>query len=219
MYFCTHIKYSGNKPNRLNLNIISYSKITNDKVNVNEIVILVQHSRSSWLNDIYRSLNISYPKFFKMDNLSKAGFLASELLFKDEIFDRESLKKDMAIVLMNRSASLNDDRRYQETIQEVDNYFPSPAVFVYTLPNIVTGEIAIRNKIMGETSFYISETFSAEKLYDAVVTVFSDDAINQAICGWVDYDVNICDVFLLWISRENKKGTPLSINNIYNLHN
>ena len=43
--------------------------------------------------------------------------------------------------------------RFQETIQHADSYYPSPALFVYTLPNIVTGEIAIRNKYYGETSF------------------------------------------------------------------
>jgi len=121
-------------------------------------------------------------------------------------------------VLMNGSSSLDDDRIYQETIQDKTNYFPSPAVFVYTLPNIVSGEIAIRNKIMGETSFYISETFSAEKLYDAVINAFSDESISHVICGWTDYELNNCDVLLLLISKENQKGIPFNINNIYHLH-
>jgi len=153
-----------------------------------------------------------------MDNLSKAGFLASELLLKDEINDRESPKKDISIVLMNSSASLDDDRLYQETIQDKENYFPSPAVFVYTLPNIVTGEISIRNKIMGETSFFISETFSSEKIYHTALHAFSDESISRVICGWVDYELNKCDVLLLLISKENNKGIPFNINNIYNLH-
>lgn len=202
----------------MKFSVISYSRITNNKVIFNGKDLSVQRSDSSWLNDIYRSLNISYPKFFKMDNLSKAGFLASELLLKEEITDRESPKKDISIVLMNQSASLNDDRLYQETIQDKENYFPSPAVFVYTLPNIVNGEIAIRNKIMGETSFFISETFSPEKIYHTTLHAFSDESISRVICGWTDYELNKCDVLLLLISKENHKGIPFNINNIYNLH-
>lgn len=200
------------------LSVISYCRITNNKVIFNGKDLSVQRTDASWLNDIYRSLNISYPKFFKMDNLSKAGFLASELLLKDEISDRESLKKDISIVLMNRCASLDDDRMYQETIQDKENYFPSPAVFVYTLPNIVTGEIAIRNKITGETSFFISETFSPEKIYYTTLHAFSDESISRVICGWTDYELNNCNVLLLLISKENNKGIPFNINNIYNLH-
>ena len=76
----------------MRLSVISYCRITNNKVIFNGKDLSVQRTDASWLNDIYRSLNISYPKFFKMDNLSKAGFLASELLLKNEISDRESLK-------------------------------------------------------------------------------------------------------------------------------
>ena len=54
----------------------------------------------------------------------------------------------------NRSASIKNDTDYLATISD-GNYYPSPALFVYTLPNIVTGEIAIRHHIQGETSFYV----------------------------------------------------------------
>jgi hypothetical protein len=202
----------------LNIHIISYCRLTNDKVEVNGREISIQKTESSWLNDIYRSLKISYPKFFKMDNLSKAGFLASELLLNEEFPEKETPKKNISIVLINGSSSLDDDRIYQETIQDKTNYFPSPSVFVYTLPNIVSGEIAIRNKIMGETSFYISETFSAKKLHDAVIHAFSDESISHVICSWTDYELNNCDVLLLLISKENQKGIPFNINNIYHLH-
>lgn len=202
----------------MNVNIISYCRLTNNKVNVNKNDLPIQRTEGAWLNDIYRSLKIAYPKFFKMDNLSKAGFLASELLLQDFITDKESPKKDISIVLMNRSSSLDDDRMYQETIQENENYFPSPAVFVYTLPNIVSGEIAIRNKIMGETSFYVCDTFSPETIYQTAISAFSDSSIKHVICGWIDYELNNCDVLLLLISKENKKGISFNIDTIYQLY-
>ncbi len=203
----------------MNLNIASYCRLTNDKIKVNNSVIPIQRTDVSYLNDIYRSLQLSYPKFFKMDNLSKAGFLASELLLKDIIHDKVTPKKDIAIVLMNRSASLDNDRIYQNTIQDEHNFFPSPAIFVYTLPNIVNAEIAIRNKIMGETSFYISEDFSPEQIYATTIDAFSDPNIAQVICGWIDYELNNCDILLLLVCREeNQNETPFNSNNIYHLY-
>lgn len=205
--------------------ITSYCRMSNEKVVVNGEQVEIQHfeeENASWLNDIYRTLQPSYSKFFKMDHLSKAGFLASELLLKDLVTDRETPKSDISIVLANRSSSLDDDTIYQKTIQDDENYFPSPSVFVYTLANIVTGEIAIRNKIMGETSFYISETFDIPMFYEIVEGCFSDKSINSVICGWVDYYQNSCDVLLMLVAREHVVKNELNrftVNNINNLYN
>ena len=106
-------------------------------------------SGASALAELYRSHVADYPKFFKMDPLSRAGFIASELLLK------ASPKEDYNILLFNATSSLADDMAFQETIQDHDNWFPSPALFVYTLPNIVTGEIAIRNHFLTETNFMV----------------------------------------------------------------
>ena len=122
---------------------------------------------SALLVDIYRRCVGDYPKFFKMDPLSRLGFVASELLLGEEK-PRKQDCEDRAVVLFNRSASLADDLLYQETIQDPGNYYPSPAVFVYTLPNIVTGEIAIRNKYYGETAFYVFED-NDEEAFMAIV--------------------------------------------------
>jgi hypothetical protein len=72
---------------------------------------------------------------------------------------------------------------------------------------------------MGETSFYVAESFSAKQMYEAITGAFSDPAIHKVICGWTDYELNNCDVFLLLINKENKSGIPLTINKIYNLYN
>ena len=95
------------------------------------------------------------PKFYKMDPLCRLGFVASELLLQAEGDRRDTPRDDRAIILFNRSSSIQADEAYQASIQDAEDYFPSPAAFVYTLPNIVTGEIAIRNHYQGETSFYI----------------------------------------------------------------
>ena len=153
------------------------------------------------LDDIYRSLGLQYPKFFKMDNLCKAGFLAAEMVCNDIHLDRSIEHKDMAIICFNRSSSLDDDTVYQQTINDKEHYYPSPSVFVYTLANIVTGEIAIRNKIMGETSFYILEKYNADEMAKAIVDVFQDDTVKGLLCGWVEYYNNYCDVLMMYVDR------------------
>lgn len=136
------------------------------------------------LNSIYRSLIGNYPKFFKMDPLSKLGFIGAELLLKD-IPSEE--KEHGAIVLFNQSGSLVTDRNYQQTIQSSENYFPSPALFVYTLANIVTGEIAIRHKIYGESSFYILPYENEEDMDSIVANVFLTSSPSFILTGWIEY--------------------------------
>lgn len=134
--------------------------------------------------ELYREICGDYPKFFKMDNLCKLGFLGAEILLKDFSDDQ---KENMAVILFNKNGSLITDRNYQSTIQG-EEYFPSPAIFVYTLANIVTGEIAIRHKIYGETSFYIMSEYN-EKEMDAIVeSVFLTSSPENILTGWVDFE-------------------------------
>lgn len=136
------------------------------------------------ISDLYREFAGDYPKFHKMDMLSKLGFMAAEILLKD--FTAEE-KENMAVVLFNRNGSLITDRNYQATISD-GNFFPSPALFVYTLANIVTGEIAIRHKIFGETSFYILSKKDETKMEEIISSIFLTASPSFVLAGWVDYD-------------------------------
>jgi len=147
-----------------------------------------------WLSELYNHLGMAYPKFFKMDCLSKAGILAAEMVMRAVGQANEELKSDWGVVCFNSASSLDDDRTYQATIQDPENYFPSPSVFVYTLANIVAGEMAIKYKLLGETSFYISEHFDKEKLKKSVSDVFTQTNAKHLLAGWVDYDNGHCNV-------------------------
>ena len=160
-----------------------------------------------YLAQLYRNIGMSYPKFFKMDRLCKAGILGAEMLLKNYDFDHENVKPDWGIILMNSASSLDNDRRYQGTIAE-DNYYPSPAVFVYTLANIVTGEIAIRHKIGGESSFYVMPDFDERLLQKMVNQAFiANPELTHLICGWVDVDQEICDVKMYLYRRDEETST------------
>lgn len=133
------------------------------------------------LTALYREKVGNYPKFFKMDTLSKLGFLLTELLVEGET-DRFVPREDRAVVVCSRSGCVCNDRHYQASMKE----FPSPALFVYTLPNIVTGEIAIRNKYEGETSAFVLDKFDRETFDSLVETVFQDRTTRSTICCWID---------------------------------
>jgi len=201
------------------LRINAYCRITNKGVWINgeEKEILKLEDNNLFLDAIYRSMGIQYLKFFKMDKLSKAGFLGAELVMNAMKIERDTPKKEHAIICFNRSSSLDDDIEYQKTINDIHNYFPSPSVFVYTLPNIVNGEIAIRNKIFGETSFYITEHFSAKQIFFAITDIFNSGNISALLCGWTEYYENECDVLMMYISQ-NEEGVKVNINNIEELY-
>lgn len=151
----------------------------------------------SLLTFLYKQMIGNYPKFYKMDGLSRLGFVASEILLNAEKGDTdverreeegERLLEERAIIFFNHSSSIASDRNYKESINDKDNYFPSPSIFVYTLPNIVTGEIAIRNHFHGETSFFILPDKDERMMEEILQASCRDDQSKSFLTGWIDYE-------------------------------
>lgn len=176
---------------------VSRIQVTSDSVLLDGTPLAVEGAGRGLLSFLYRRYIGDYPKFFKMDALCRLGLVASELLLQAETgraksygscdhLERFVPREDRAVLLFNRSGSLCDDCHYQATIQETDNYFPSPSVFVYTLPNIVTGEIAIRNKYLGETSFYVLESRDDRHMARIIDEAFMDRATHSVLGGWLE---------------------------------
>lgn len=149
-------------------------EITPSSVILNGRPLELQQTGDKMLVELYRRFVGEYPKFFKMDTLCRLGFIAAELLLHTEQVD--------TVVLANRSASIKNDRDYMATISD-GQYYPSPALFVYTLPNIVTGEIAIRHHIQGETSFYILD--KPEQLAPIVRSTLGNKQ-SAILAGWCE---------------------------------
>ena len=141
----------------------------------------------SLLTAIYKRYVNDYPKFYKMDPLSRLGFVATELLLQAEGKRRDTPSDDRAVILFNRSSSIQADQKYLDSIIDPEEYFPSPSVFVYTLPNIVTGEIAMRNHYHGETSFYIIDEKNDDLMKQTLGASFADIKTKSMIGGWIDY--------------------------------
>ncbi|MDR1918370.1 MAG: hypothetical protein LBQ65_01840 [Tannerellaceae bacterium] len=175
-----------------------YAHIRNQSASVNGREIPLTAGDGPFLSSLYRRLQTDYPKFFKMDKLSKLGFLVSELILGEDE-PRFVPRDDLAVICFNRSSSLDTDKLYQATIRPGEDYFPSPSLFVYTLPNIVTAEIAIRNKLYGETSFYICKEFDAQQIFRTVSQAFAGEAIRSALVGWTEYEGEVCEAFMMLV--------------------
>ena len=137
---------------------------------------------SAFLLSVYRYLNTEYPKFHKMDNLSKLGWLANEALLQRRFDPAKYKPEDVGIVLSNASSSLDTDIKYYKTTKDI----ASPALFVYTLPNIVIGEISIRHKFKGENAFFIFEDFETGFIQQYVSNLLNNDILQCCICGWIE---------------------------------
>lgn len=150
---------------------------------------------------LYSHLGLEYPKYFKMDTLSKYGILAAEKIIKKRDIKAAYLDTDIGIVISNASGSLDTDIEFQKTITNKENFFPSPAIFVYTLSNIVMGEICIKYKIKGENMFFLSESIQAELLKSYTVQLFNKKTIKAALVGWIDYSQGKPDVLLVLVEQ------------------
>ena len=194
------------------LYIQNYCRIRNGQVDLDGQPIYTNASENfkDFIKSVYKHFEVDHSKFFKMDNLSKLAFMASEILLKDEP------EKDTALVLSNRASSLDTDRKHQAAISESGSGYASPAVFVYTLPNICLGEISIRHSLHSENAFFVFENFSADVLFDYSEQLLYEKKAKKVLCGWVEFDNGKYDAFLYVVSKNGTFVHSISeINRLY----
>lgn len=185
--------------------IKSYCSINSSSAVVNGAVTPFTGDFASGIRGIYRSNNISYPKFFKMDDLSKLAFAAVELALKDlKLREKEDLMKT-GVILMTSNSSLDTDCIFSQSINNTEGYFPSPAVFVYTLPNIMAGEICIRHSFKGENCVYVSEMCDWDFLAGNVISMFASGRLDACICGWCDLFMENFEAAVFYAERSEKQ--------------
>jgi hypothetical protein len=170
-----------------------------------------------FIKGAYRHHKFNYLKFFKMDELSKLAYLGSEVLLQNDNFLEAYPSHEIALILSNCASSLDTDIKHQKTIADKNNYFPSPSVFVYTLPNIMIGEICIRHKIYGENALFVSEKFDPDQLWQCTEMLLNSGKTSAVISGWVDVMYDSFAAFLYLIEKENLPESRQSVikNNSY----
>jgi hypothetical protein len=94
----------------------------------------------------------------------------------------------------------------------------SPALFVYTLPNIVIGEICIRHHFKGENAFFIFERFNADFIVSYVSNLLDIQQLQVCICGWVELLGDEYKAVLFLVEKEKKENSiPFDATSIGNL--
>ncbi len=259
--------------------ILHSIKIRHGKVSFDGNVIeTLDPSFKLFSKELYNRYSKGYSKFFKMDNLSKLGFLSAEILLHS--FEKNQMKQTMseiniethaamiknvcqnesmatkfkqmkqtmseiniethaamiknvcqnesmttkfkqmkenevAIVLGNSEATTPTDKKYFESVAGI----PSPALFVYTLPNIMIGEISIKYGFRGENLFFVAEKFDAEELFQHVQTVLTNSEINWILAGWVNYVGDKEYESMLYLVAQNRNNCKFTSRNIMELYN
>ncbi|MBL7882630.1 MAG: 3-oxoacyl-ACP synthase [Bacteroidia bacterium] len=187
--------------------ISAICSIKNGKVFVNntlDYTFTESNEPIDFFKSVYKHYQLNYPKFYKMDSLSKLAFIASEILLKTQAISKEHTPENIAIIIANSASSLEIDTEHQQTINDKANYFPSPANFVYTLPNILIGEIAIRNKIKGENTFFIFDKFDTLFMSSYINSLLNSKKASICVAGWVDFYENHYEANLYLVENSEK---------------
>lgn len=150
--------------------------------------------------ELYRALQYNYMKFFKMDLLCKWAWLGAEALLKTDsgyLYD-DIDKSKIAVVLQTGHGCIDVDKKYLATMQDI----PSPGLFVYTLPNIMLGEICIMHGFKGEQLCTVSEHFNTQELQFWVGDLLTKRGMEACLCGWVDVYNDDKDICLFWVTKQ-----------------
>lgn len=193
--------------------ILSYCRITEEGFYLNGN--FHKHSNcEDFALEIYKQLNLSYPKFHKMDLLAKTAFLGSEILIQQNQLPPGMSNDEMALIFGNSESSGHADLSFYRSYHH--HSAPSPSDFVYTLPNILLGEIAIKNNWYGENLFLILPEFNAKEFVEQISITLTGRS-RFCLGGWVNVLKHQVDAFFFFVSRENA-GPALTGNYLQKLY-
>lgn len=184
--------------------ISNYSQIKDYRVITNGQEVFSAENNltfAEFIKSVYIHFDVKYPKFYKMDNICKLAIATSEALLNNTNFITRYKSTDIAVILSNSDATTDTDTNYNKTISDKSNYFPSPTLFVYTLPNIMIGEVCIKNKIKGESAFFVSEKYNPLTLYSHITHLLTENKAESCIAGWVDFTDNKYESILFLVEK------------------
>lgn len=177
---------------------LTYCHIREGEVFINGELFCQHMGDEPFLVGVYRHVGLSYPKFFKMDEMSRLAFLGSEMVLIRSEMERFA-DDGVALIFANRGSSLMTDGQFQSTLE---GGIPSPALFVYTLPNIGMGEVCIRHRLFGENNFLMMEDFNPDQLLQTTIPLLQQGAAKAVLLGWVETDGEHHDGFFVFIDDE-----------------
>lgn len=188
------------RPAKAGYEVVKRLRITPEGLWVDDQAVALEGRGPALVTEIFKKYLADGSRFFKMDLYSRLAYVGTTLLAKDALEDAGS--EDRALVIFTQNGSVLADRKHLSTFSHPDEFFPSPAVFINTLPNVVLGEIAVKNSIKGETTLVLlpdRDETAMQRIIEATVAATRPSVL---ICGWVDCDADdsfIADLKMLKI--------------------
>ena len=171
-------------PAKAGYEVLKSLRITPDTLLIDGQAIPHVSSGASLITEIYKQYLADGSRFFKMDLYSRLAYVGTGLLAKDLLGD--SAPEDRALLVFTQNGSVLADRKHLSTFADPEAFFPSPAVFINTLPNVVLGEIAVRNSIKGETTLVLLPRRDEATIDRILNATLSSTRPSVLICAWVD---------------------------------
>lgn len=161
------------------------------------------------LDYLFAQLAFPYANYKRMDNFAKLGFLTAEIVMRDAGTSPLENKSDTVIFLETRSSTMDSDWIFQKSIDHKDQYHPDLDMFAYMAPNVVCGEIAIRQRIFGETAMFSTESFCPGILFDALRNAFLfDETVRHGLAGYLECFQGFMSALFLYVDRESIDLSP-----------
>lgn len=168
------------------------------------------------VDEIVKTKQVSHLRLGKLDHLSQLGFVMSDILLHETKPFEKTYCFKRGIVFGNSVSSLDTDLKYWESTRNI----ASPALFVYTLPNIVLAEISIKNNFKGESFFFISEKIDVKLLFNTINDFFSTGRLDICLGGWIDVLNGEYDAFVFLAEKEKPEtDRELTVENLIKIYN
>lgn len=195
------------------MKVTAHVNITGDRVYRNgELYMQLEGKEEANLKELYQKLELSYPKFYKMDGMSKLSILSFKLL--SEVIPMEQYsEEDVSLIFANAGASHRTDLKFIDSYENTG--MPSPSLFVYTLPNILTGELSIYQKWFGENIFFVEEKFNPSLFIEQINLYFRKGA-SACLCGWIESFGSENNAKLWMVEPSEEELTTTDLNTLLN---
>ncbi len=136
------------------------------------------------LNAVFELLEVDYSEFYRMDEFSKLGFIAAELLMRHNGSDPHTFKPHMGVVIHSRSGTLGADYR---TLQALRGESDDPHAYKRSIPNAICADIACRFKLGGEMGLILADGFVYEHFFRTSYGMFQTDPdLDTLLGGYVE---------------------------------
>ena len=144
--------------------------------------IPMENKGTALLPEVFKKYLADGSRFFKMDLFSRLAYVGTGLLAKDTLED--CAPEDRALLICTLNGSVLADRKHLSTFSE--EYYPSPAIFINTLPNVVLGEIAVTHQVKGETTLVMLPNLDEVCLESTLSATLDATRPSAIMAGFVD---------------------------------